>query len=324
MANATLNDFWISTADLALAIGKSPKETVQEIENLCGPLSQKNLVPPKQARKLLSSKGFSYPQRTVSFQMLKGGVAKSTSALNFGLRAAMYGCKVLFVDMDQQANLTFALGVDSEELPVWLDIVEKKTSIEQAIVNIDENIDLIPSSLNNSVLDRVLLNSQRNWIKAVSDPLKEVRSFYDLVIIDTAPNLSATNTAVTSASDEVILPINPDKFSMLGLKKNLADLQDLKAEFGLSFQERILFTKFDARERLSHEIFKECSEKFEDLLIKSYIRTSSEIKNTIGTEKSIFARGKLDGKSSRSNAKQDYDQLTRELLNLSVSPTASS
>ena len=312
MAKATSNDFWISVSDLANLVNLTPPETVKEIEKIAGPLAQKNLVPPKTVRKYLSSRGFSYPQKTVSFQMLKGGVAKSTSALNFGLRAAMYGCKVLFVDMDQQANLTFALGVDSEDLPVWLDIVEKKNTAEQAIVKIDENIDLIPSSLNNSVLDRVLLNSQRNWVKAVSDPLKEVRSFYDLVIIDTAPNLSATNTAVTAASDQVILPINPDKFSMLGLKKNLADLKDLKAEFNLNFEEKILFTKFDARERLSHEILAECSEKFEDLLIKSYIRTSSEIKNTIGTEKSIFSNGKL----SRSNAKTDYDQLTRELLKL--------
>lgn len=312
MAKSTSNDFWISLTDLAGLIQKTPQETKADLERALGLLPHRTLVPPKLVRKYLSSLGYQYPQKVVSFQMLKGGVAKSTSALNFGLRAAMYGCKVLFVDMDQQANLTFALGVDSEDLPVWLDIVEKKTEAEAAIVNIDEGIDLIPSSLNNSVLDRSLLNSQRNWIKAVSDPLKSVRSFYDLVIIDTAPNLSATNTAVTAASGEVILPINPDKFSMLGLRKNLEDLKDLKAEFGLNFRERILFTKFDARERLSHDILAECSEKFEDLMIKSYIRTSSEIKNTIGTEKSIFSSHRV----AQTSAKTDYDKLTRELLNL--------
>lgn len=314
MAKATSNDFWLQLNDLAKTVQQTPQHTLKELETLKGPLTHKTFIPPTLVRKYLSSKGFQYPQKTLSFQMLKGGVAKSTSALNFGLRAAMYGCRVLFVDLDQQANLTFALGVDSEELPVWLDIVEKKSTVQQAIVAIDEGIDLIPSSLNNSVLDRTLLNSQRNWIKAVSEPLQSVRAFYDLVIVDTAPNLSAVNTAVTAASDEVILPINPDKFSMLGLKKNLEDLKDLKSEFGLQFRERILFTKFDARERLSHEILSECGEKFEDLMIKSYIRTSSEIKNSIGQKAGLFSAGK----ASRSTAKEDYDQLTRELLNLNI------
>lgn len=310
MAESTKNDFWLSTQDLANTLKVSLEDLNKEIEAQAESLSSKNFLPPVVVRKILSSRGMQYPHKVVSFQMLKGGVAKSTSALNFGLRAAMYGCRVLFVDLDQQANLTFALGVDSEEMPVWLDVVERKVELEKAIIAIDEGIDLVPSSLNNSVLDRVLLSSQRNWIKAVSDPLKSVKAFYDLVVIDTAPHLSATNSAVTAASDEVILPINPDKFSMLGLKKNLEDLQDLRQEFGLQFKERILFTKFDARERLSHEIWAECSEKFEDFLLKSYIRTSSDIKNTIGTKKSIFN----GGKSSKSTAKADYDLVTKELL----------
>jgi chromosome partitioning protein len=214
----------------------------------------------------------------------------------------------LFVDLDQQANLTFALGLESEEHPVWVDIVEKKTTAEKATLKVDEGIDLIPSSLNNSVLDRVLLNSHRNWAQAVKGPLKEIQAFYDLIIIDTAPNLSAINTAATCASDLVILPINPDKFSMSGLQKNMEDLEDLRREFDLHFESKILLTRFDARESTSHEILAQCNEKYDKLLLKSYIRTSSEIKNTIRSQRTIF--------NTKSNAKTDYDQVTRELLNL--------
>ncbi len=109
----------------------------------------------------------------------------------------------------------------------------------------------------------------------------------------------------------VVLPINPDKFSLLGLEKHLADLKDLEAEFELTLEKHILFSKFDARESSSHEILSQCMEKFEDLLLKSYIRTSSEIKNSIGSSRTIF--------SSKSHAKADFDLVTRELLNFDQS-----
>jgi chromosome partitioning protein len=239
--------------------------------------------------------------------MLKGGVAKTTSAWNFGLRAAMYGARVLFVDMDQQANLTFALGEDAENKPVWLDIVEKKTAIADCVINIDENIDLIPSSLNNSVLERVLINSHRNWMQSVKGPLSEIRNHYDLVILDTAPALSATNTAVTLASDQVVLPVNPDRFSISGLKKHLNDLKEIEKEFQISLDCKVLFTKFDARESSSRDILSACIDEYGDHLLKNYIRASSEVKNTIGSSKHLF--------QAKSAAKEDYDALTRELLN---------
>jgi chromosome partitioning protein len=310
MAEGAKNDFLLSTIDLAALVEKAPSEVLQEIETLVGPLRHKAHLAPGLVRKYLSAQGYQYPHQVISFQMLKGGVAKTTSALNFGLRAAMYGAKVLFVDLDQQANLSFALGVEVDEQPVWVDIVEKKATIEKATIQIDENIDLIPSSLNNSVLDRVLLNANRNWAQAVRAPLKEIKAFYDLIIIDTAPNLSAINTAATCASDLVILPINPDKFSILGLNKHLEDLQDLEGEFDLKLEKRILLTKFDARESASHEILAQCGQNFEDLLLKSYIRTSSEIKNTIRSSRTIF--------STKSNAKSDYDQVTKEILKLEL------
>jgi chromosome partitioning protein len=306
MAHSTNNDFLLSTADLATFVGLTPKECLHELETLAGNLSYKSLVPPQLVRRYLSGKGYQYPQQVVSFQMLKGGVAKTTSALNFGLRAAMYGASVLFVDLDQQANLSFALGVEDETRPVWVDVIEKKVKASEARVSIDANVDLIPSSLNNSVLDRVLLSGSRNWAQAVKTPLKELQGQYDLVIIDTAPNLSAINTAVTCASDVVVLPINPDKFSLSGMKKHLADLEELKKEFDLHFVEKILFTKFDGRESASREMLSQVAEDFSDQLLNHYIRTSSDIKNSIGSSKTIF--------NSKSHAKEDYDMVTRELL----------
>ncbi len=309
-ANHHLQDFFLSLSDLSELTQKSMDQLVSELSQFSELPSvsrnNKSGVPPKIVRQYLSSLGYRYPHQVVSFQMLKGGVSKTTSALNFGLRAAQYGARVLFIDLDQQANLSFCLGVEDENLPVWVDIVEKKVSCEQAAIQIEDGVDLIPSSLNNSVLDRVLLNSQRNFAQAVAQPLKSIKSFYDLIVIDTAPSLSVINTAVTCASDVVVLPINPDKFSLLGLVKNMQDLEELKSEFNLDFAKKILFTKFDGRETASREILSHCIEKFESSLLKSYIRTSSEIKNSIREGRHIF--------STKTSAKIDYDLVTCELL----------
>ncbi|MNK86265.1 Sporulation initiation inhibitor protein Soj [compost metagenome] len=306
MSQLTTQEFCISLSDLAAFLEISPPQAKAKAELALNKKIKSPWLVPEDVRTTLLAEGYKYPQKIISVQMLKGGVAKTTSVLNMGLRAAMYGARVLFIDLDQQANLSFALGVEDESLPVWVDIVEKKKSIEECVRFIEPHVDLIPSSLNNSVMDRVLMNSNRNWAQAVKVPLEKIRHRYDLILIDTAPALSATNTAVTIASDEVILPVNPDKFAMLGLEKNLLELADIKVDFDLQFNRKILFTKFDGRENTSHELLQKCIDSFADELMTGYIRTSSEVKNSVRSGKSLFA--------GKSPVKADYDLVTREVL----------
>jgi chromosome partitioning protein len=307
MARLDSQDFCLSLSDLARFLNETPAETKDLVKKRTGrPLNSLH-INPVIVRQLLESRGLKYMNRVVSMQMLKGGVAKTTSVLNIGIRAAMYGAKVLFIDLDQQANLSFALGVEDEDRPVWVDLVERKATIQDLIVEVGSHLHLIPSNLNNSVLDRVLLNSNRNWAYTVKAPLEAIRQDYDLILIDTAPALSATNTAATVASDEVILPVNPDKFSFLGLKKHLAELAALRTDFGLTFIEKILFTRYDGCEKTSRELLQSCVEDFADRLMKSYIRSSTDVKNSIRGEKHLFA--------GSSPVKDDYDLITREVLN---------
>jgi chromosome partitioning protein len=306
MSQLTTQEFCISLSDLAAFLEISPPQAKAQAELALNRKIKSPWLVPEDVRTTLLAAGYKYPQKVISVQMLKGGVAKTTSVLNMGLRAAMYGARVLFIDLDQQTNLSFALGVEDESLPVWVDIIEKKKSIEECVRFIEPHVDLIPSSLNNSVMDRVLMNSNRNWAQAVKVPLEKIRHRYDLILIDTAPALSATNTAVTIASDEVILPVNPDKFAMLGLEKNLLELADIKVDFDLQFIRKILFTKFDGREKTSHELLQKCIDSFADELMTGYIRTSSEVKNSVRSGKSLF--------SGKSPVKADYDLVTREVL----------
>lgn len=306
MAQATSQDFCLSLSDLARFVGETPKDLRTLLQSREPGLGRSMWVPPETVRSYLESRGLHYPRRVISAQMLKGGVAKTTTVLNLGLRAAMYGARVLYVDLDQQANLSFALGVEEEDRPVWIDVVEKGALVRDLVVPIGDGLDLIPSNLNNSVLDRTLQASTRNWAYSVKGPLEAIRDRYDLILIDTAPALSAVNTAVTVASDEVILPVNPDKFSFLGLRKHLDELAALREDFRLSFRERILFTRFDGREKASHELLQSCIDLFADRLMKSYIRSSSDVKNSIRGERHLF--------QGTSPVKEDYDLVTREIL----------
>jgi len=312
MSQKIQNDFCLRLDDLATLFDLKPEKIKKELSALGVEifLSQgKALVMPEGVRLYLQKKGYKYQTQVISFQMLKGGVSKTTSCLNIGLRAAMYGFRVLFVDLDQQANLSFALGVDDLEASVFINVLEKKTSMRKAIRPIAENsIGLLPSNLNNSVIERVLLNGTRNLGRVVRAPIDEVLESYDLVLIDTSPSVSALNTAVTCASDLVILPINPDKFTLFGAQKHLADLEQIRDDFNLDFDIKLLFTKYDGREGSSEAYLNQCMDLFGNKLIRNYVRQTADIKNTIASGKTIY--------DIKGNAKSDYDRVSRDILGI--------
>ncbi len=311
MTKTTTNDFCLRLDDLAEMFHLKADKLKKELKALGIEvfLSQgKAYIAPELVRTYLQHMGYHYKPQVVSFQMLKGGVAKTTSCLNIGLRAAMYGFRVLFMDLDQQANLSFALGMDDLEVPVFVNVLEKKVPLAKAILPLSSNIGLLPSNLNNSVVERVLLQGTRNLGRVVRGPIEEVMDSYDLVLIDTSPSLSALNTAITCASDTVILPINPDKFTLFGVQKHLADLEQIREDFDIDFDVKILFTKYDGREASSQSYFNQCVDLFGNKMVPHFVRQTAEIKNTIATGKTIF--------DSKGNAKEDYDRVTRDVFRI--------
>lgn len=312
MSQSIQNDFYLRLDDLASMFNVKNEKIKKDLAQLeVAPIlfQGRAYVEPEGVRRFFQAKGYQYKPQVISFQMLKGGVAKTTSCLNTGLRAAMYGYRVLFVDLDQQANLSFALGIDDFDVPVFINVLEKKSKISEVIIPIAEKgIGLLPSNLNNSVIERVLLQGTRNLGRVVRSHLDEIRDQYDLILIDTSPSLSALNTSITCASDMVILPINPDKFTLFGAQKHLADLEQIREDFHLNFQTKLLFTKFDGREAASEAYYEQCLKLFGNKMIRNYVRQTAEIKNTIASGKTIF--------DSKGNAKSDYDRITRDILSI--------
>lgn len=305
------NKYCLRLEDLSLLLKIKPEKILKELELLkVMPFIRngKTHLTPSGVRKYLQARGFEYKPQVISFQMLKGGVAKTTSCFNMGLRASMYGFRVLFLDLDQQANLSFAFGVDDLEAPVFINVLEKKIKLKEAVLSISDHIGLVPSNLNNSVIERVLLQGTRNLGRVVSGTLDSVSDYYDMILIDTSPSLSALNTSITCASTTVVLPINPDKFTLFGAQKHWADLNQIKEDFNLNFSIKFLFTKYDTRESSSEAYYNQCLDLFGSHMMRNYVRQTTDIKNFIATGKTIF--------DSKGYAKDDYDRVTRDLLGL--------
>jgi chromosome partitioning protein len=139
--------------------------------------------------------------------------------------------------------------------------------------------------------------------------LAPVASNYDFILIDCAPALNLTNTAIISAADTVILPVAPDKFSQIGLDQTLREINQIEQDFGLSVETKILFTKFDAREFTSLKYLSEIVNKHTERRFLTAIRTCSDVKNAITRKEDLFALKK-------SNAKEDFDSFAREMMGL--------
>jgi len=252
--------------------------------------------------------------KVVAIQIVKGGTGKTSLAHSIAIRASLYGIKVLCIDLDQQGNLTQAFQVNPEKIPVMVDIVNNNFSIQDSIVPVIDGIDLIPSRIENAVLDNVLMLKRAPLDRIYKEQislLKKTRN-YGLILIDCPPALGQSVAAASLAVDFVVAPVTPEKFSLSGLKVTNQEIENIKNTYKKNIPLRIILNKFDSRTSLSHETLSLLIKHdiFGPKLFKSYIRTSQEFPNATAQETSIFDTLK------NSSAKEDIDLLTRELLGI--------
>ena len=312
-------DWCLTPSDLMSVLGEITIHGVYKAikahkVNVISEKSRRKKIPPSEIKKLLCNKGFQYPSKNISFQIVKGGVGKTSLSYALGLRASHYGAKVLLVDLDQQGNLTRSFGAEARDFPVWLNIFRDNISVAEATIKLNDHLDLIPSNLNNSRLDLELSQATPNLRDMIREALLSVRNNYDLVIFDCPPAINKINLSATCASDLVIIPVNPDPYAMDGLDFTLAELRRIKQDFKLSFDYKIVWNKYDARERLGaicmHDLAKD-KEKIDNVL-PVVIRVDTSFKN------SIFDGILLFELSKKSAAKEDIDQFTKEILGINA------
>jgi len=274
-------------------------------------IGKKNYLTHEGSKQLL---GLQITPKIFAFELVKGGVGKTSLSFHCAVRASLYGLKCALIDLDQQGNLTRAFKVDTNtnNYPVMIDIIKDKLNINNSFIKICRGIDLLPSRFENAMLNTFLLINAIPLDRAFKQLITPLKNSYDLIFIDCPPDLGATVTAAALASDFIIAPIEPDEFSMDGLELTLNELDTISKKFDKTISTRIVLNKFNTKTNLSHQTLAALvnNEKTRNLICTSFIRTNQDFPNAVEKGLSIFDNLKSSG------AKEDIDLLTKELLEM--------
>lgn len=239
--------------------------------------------------------------KTIAIANQKGGVGKTTTAFSLGIALSSNNKKVLVVDADPQANLTTYMGFYDEDnisanLSTLIEdfIDNKEVETEQAILHHKEGIDLIPSNLNLAMTE-TNLSSARDREYAIKNILEKVESKYDYIIIDCMPSLSMLVTNALATADEVIIPVQSQYLSAIGMGNLINIVSKVKKHQNQDLKVGgILLTLVDNRTKLPSTIKKEIQEQYGNIIKLYDTQIPYAIKTAESTSKgkSIFAYDK--------------------------------
>ena len=199
--------------------------------------------------------------KVIALTNQKGGVGKTTTAVNLGVSLAQQGKKVLLIDADAQANLTMSLGYGrpddlSDTLSsIMQDVIDDKpANVQKAILHHDEGVDLLPSNIELSGLEVRLINaiSRESVLKTC---ISEVKRNYDVVLVDCMPSLGMLTINALAAADSVVIPTQPHYLSAKGLELLLRSVSKVKRQINPHLRiDGILMTMVMPRTNISKEI----------------------------------------------------------------------
>jgi chromosome partitioning protein len=247
------------------------------------------------------------PAKVIAFANQKGGVAKTTTALNLAVAFKESGHRVLAVDMDPQGNLTMSQGVDPDKVEKSMfDVLVHRIPIREVIV--EREIDIAVASIDLAGAE-IAMSTQIGRERALQKGLEGVKDDYDFICIDTPPSLGLLTVNALTAADKVIVPVQCEYLSMRGLVQLQNTLQMIRENLNPGVEiEGILPTMLDSRTVHAKEAVEILEENFGELVFKSRIRKAIKFAEAPVRGTSVL---KYDPKSRAAGA---YRELAKEVL----------
>jgi chromosome partitioning protein len=240
----------------------------------------------------------------------KGGVGKSTTAVNLGAALAVNGKRVLVIDTDPQGNTTTGLGVDKTRLTHDIyHVLMQEIALERIILNAEvENLSLAPATINLAGADVELVSALSRETR-LRQALAPLRDDYDFILLDSPPSLGLLTINALTAADECIIPVQAEFYALEGLAQLTQVIwrvrDALNPELHVS---GVLVTMFDGRTRLAMEVIRELEKYFPQQIFKTQIPRNVRLSEapSYGKPAILF--------DPKSRGAQAYIALAREML----------